>query len=99
MLRGTNSYSNYLFNFTNQQDFLNNISAQEHLAYQIVYDSYTNLVKSGGIVDSDANDTAAGMIYVGWELVSDATTWRYTGKGAGVNYFNSGRYTVVVLSQ
>ena len=100
MLKGTNSFSNYLFNCNSLYSFLNSSIAQEHLAYQIVYDTYTELTNNGVIVDSDTVDTVAGMIYVGWMIGSSAAySWRRYGRGTASNYFNSGRYAVTVLSQ
>jgi len=110
-IRGTNSYNNYNYNVISLTDFLSSIAAQEHLAYQIVYDMYNALVNNGSIQDTDTNDVVAGMIYVGWTLGAGATpttinisgtgayAWRYAGVGVAANQYNSGRYAVIVLSQ
>ena len=96
----TNAYANYLYNTTSLWDFLSNSVAQDHLSYQIIYDSYAALTKNNGITPTDANDVVAGMLGVSWVLgAADAATWRLTGAGAaGIRAYNSGRYAVVVLS-
>jgi len=96
----TNSYANYLYNIQSLSGFLTNTVAQDHLAFQIIYDLYNNLVQAGAIVGTDSAETAAGMIYVGWNLgISGAFDWRYSNIGNGANYYNSGRYAIAVLSQ
>lgn len=96
----TSSYANYLYNVANLTDFLNSKPSQEYLAYQRLYDIYNSLVKADAIVSTDSADVIAGMIYVGWTLGTGAAyTWRYTGVGTGATAFNSGRYSVTVLSQ
>jgi hypothetical protein len=95
----TNSYANYMYNTLSLWDFLNNISAQEHLAYQVLYDLYISLTRNDGISDSDSDDVVAGMLSVAWVLGSSgAASWRQTGQKAGVSAFNSGRYAIAVLS-
>jgi|CryBogDrversion2_4_1035264.scaffolds.fasta_scaffold27104_2 hypothetical protein len=96
----TNSYANYLYNSQSLWDFLDNTPAQDHLAYQILYDSYVTLSRINGITDSDTADTVAGMLSVAWQLGSDgASAWRQTGQGAGADQaFNAGRYVIAVLS-
>ena len=108
---GINSYENYFYNITSLQQFLTTHIAQEHLAYQVVYDLYNALVANGSIQAADSDDVVAGMIYVGWTLgagVSPTYTnasgtgayaWRYFGIGDGANAYNSGRYAVTFLSQ
>jgi hypothetical protein len=110
-IKGSNSYSSYNYNVTSLSTFLASIASQEHLAYQIVYDTYNSLVSNGSIKSSDAEDIVAGMIYVGWTLGvgaqptytnasgTGAYAWRYSGVGKGVNSYNSGRYAIVFLSQ
>jgi len=110
-IRNTNSYANYIYNITSLSGFLSSPVSQDHLAYQMIYDTYRNLYGINAIVSTDSADIAAGMIYVGWDLGVGTTpsygnptgtgayAWRYSGQGAGVNSFNSGRYTVVMLSQ
>ena len=109
--RNTNGYSNYLYNTTRLSDFLSNQVAQEHLAYQRLYDLYNDLTNVGAILSTDTTETVAGMIYVGWVLgVGTSATnsnpagtgawgWRYSGIGSGVNSYNAGRYAITVLSQ
>jgi len=110
-IRNTNSYANYIYNITNLTGFLNSPVSQDHLAYQVIYDTYRNLLGINAIVDSDPPDIVAGMIYVGWELGVGTTpyygnttgtgayAWRYSGQGNGVNAFNSGRYAVIMMGQ
>jgi hypothetical protein len=109
--KNTNSYANYNYNLTTLSEFLNSTTAQEHLAYQLVYDFYNSLNDNGGILATDTTDVIAGMIYVAWTLdaenniirpnsdTSRAYTWRYSGLGNGVDSFNSGRYAITILSQ
>ena len=109
--RNTNAISNYLHNITSQSEFLSSKIAQEQLADQLIYDYYNALVQNGAIVSTDSADTVAGMIYVAWQLgvgstpgVSNAQgtgaySWRYFGNGNGTNSFNSGRYSITVLTQ
>jgi hypothetical protein len=110
-IRGANSYSTYNYNIASLNGFLSSTITQEHLAYQVVYDLYNSLMANGAIVDSDANDVVAGMIYVGWTLGygikptvtspqgTGAYAWRYSGLGKANDQYNSGRYAVTVLSQ
>ena len=95
----TSSYANYLYNTLSLWDFLSNRAAQDHLAYQVLYDLYMDLTKSDGILDADSTDIVAGMLSVAWTLgISGASSWRQTGSGAGIQAFNSGRYAITVLS-
>jgi len=106
-----NAYTNYLYNTTNITTFLNNVNAQEHLAYQLLSDLYSGLVKINAITSTDTVDVVGGMMYVAWVLGigapanntntsgSGAYAWRYHGGGAGTTAFNSGRYAVTILSQ
>ena len=107
----SNGNGNYLYNITNYTDFLNNQSAQDHLAYQILFDINVALSQNGALVSGDAADIIAGMMYVGWALGtgigpgyqypsgSGAWAWRYHAVGDGTNSYVSGRYAVVILSQ
>lgn len=111
--KNTNSYANYIYYITNLQQFTVSISSQEHLAFQILYDLYTNLIQLDAITDTDAPDIVAGMLYVAWTIGagtmpnkdaangSGAYAWRYHGIGAGAasSKFNSGRYAITILSQ
>lgn len=108
---GINDYQNYFYNITSLYGFLDNPAAQEHLAYQYIVDLYTNCTNNNAIQSTDSADVVAGMIYVAWILGAGnspmpssvngtgAWAWRYNNIGAGVNSFNSGRYSVLVLSQ
>lgn len=110
-IKTSNSYASFNYNITSLSGFLSSIAAQEHLAYQVVYDLYNALVANGSIQAADSDDVVAGMIYVGWTLgagVSPTYTnasgtgayaWRYFGIGDGANAYNSGRYAVTFLSQ
>jgi hypothetical protein len=99
-VRSTNSYANYLYNITGLSGFLASAIAQDHLNYQIIYDSYTELSRNGAITATDSAEVVAGMIYVGIMLGTDgAYAWRYTNVGQGARYYNGGRYAVTVLSQ
>jgi hypothetical protein len=110
-VKGSNSYSNYNYNITSLSGFLTTVASQEHLAYQLIYDTYNALVSNGSILSTDSEDVVAGMIYVGWELGTGsqptyanasgtgAYAWRYFGVGAGANAYNSGRYSIAFLSQ
>lgn len=108
---GINAYQNYFYNITSLNNFLSTATAQEHLAYQRLVDIYLTAVDVGTILAGDTADVVAGMMYVAWTLgvgagptISDpngtgAWAWRYNNIGSGINSYNSGRYTVVVLSQ
>jgi len=110
-IRNTNSYANYIYNITSLNGFLNSPASQDHLAYQILYDTYRSLLSVSAITNADSTDIVAGMLYVGWDLGAGATptydnptgtgayAWRYSGQGIGVNSFNSGRYSIVMLGQ
>jgi hypothetical protein len=107
---GINSYQNYFYNITGLNNFLSNAVAQEHLAYQRLVDIYLTSVDVGAITEADNAETVAGMIYVGWTLSvgtsptiaspsgTGAWAWRYNNIGSGTNSYNSGRYSLVVLS-
>jgi hypothetical protein len=107
----TNGYANYLYDNKTLNDFLSNTSAQEYLAYQVIYDLYNNLSKIEAIQDTDSSDVIAGMISVAWVLGVGTTptfahtsgtgayAWRYHNVGAGEIPYNQGRYTMAVLSQ
>lgn len=106
----SNGNGNYAYNVTGYSDFLNNIAAQDNLAYQILFDINLALSQNGALKIGDAADVIAGMMYVGWELGtgnsatyqnlsgSGAWAWRYHAVGAGTNAYISGRYAVVILS-
>jgi hypothetical protein len=108
---GINDYANYFYNITSINEFLNNVTAQEHLAYRKIADLYTECTNVGVIQDTDAIDSQAGLIYVAWTLgvgtgptMSSASgtgawAWRYNNVGSGINSYNSGRYSIAVLSQ
>jgi hypothetical protein len=110
-VKSSNSYVSYNYDATSLTAFLSNVASQEHLAYQVVYDLYNALVANGSIQDSDASDVVAGMIYVGWVLGAGvrptaansigtgAYAWRYSGIGEGANAYNSGRYSITILTQ
>lgn len=107
---GINSYQNYFYNVTSLSGFLTGTIAQEHLAYQRLVDIYITSLDVGAILASDSSETVAGMIYVGWTLSvgtgptianpqgTGAWAWRYNNIGSGANSYNSGRYSVAVLS-
>jgi len=99
-VRSTNSYANYQYNITSLSAFLSSNIAQDHLNYQIIYDTYTELTRNGAIQTTDSAEVVAGMIYVGITLgTSGAHTWRYNNVGQGATSYNSGRYAITVLSQ
>lgn len=110
-IRNSNSYATYNYNITSLAGFLNSVASQEHLAYQIVYDLYNTLAANNAITFDDSADMVAGMIYVAWNLGpglspsigypngTGAYAWRYWGIGDGANLYNSGRYSVTILSQ
>ena len=109
--KNTNGYANYIYNDQSLNGFLNNKIAQEHLAYQVVYDLYNGLALINGITNADSAEVIAGMINVAWNLGvgqapayesssgTGAYAWRYSNIGAGQTPYNTGRYTVTVLSQ
>jgi hypothetical protein len=85
--------------------------AQDHLAYQVLADTYKEAQRYGVVKDTDSDEVVAGMIYVSWRLGvgaagtksapggAGAYAWRYHGFGDnGANYFNTGRYAVTMLS-
>ena len=108
--KNTNSYANYLYSATSLNNFLSSTVSQDHLMYQIIYDTYNQLVSNTAIQPSDSNDIVAGMIYVGYilgvgnqpNLINNTGTgaygWRYSGVGNGSSAYNGGRYAVTVLS-
>ena len=107
----TNSYANYLYNVQNLKGFFTNTVAQDHLAFQYIYDLYNQLTQINAITPTDSADIIAGMIYVAWNLGvgqagsvvnangTGAYAWRYFGIGNGSNSYNTGRYAITVLSQ
>jgi hypothetical protein len=107
----SNGNGNYAYNITNYVDFLNNQSAQDHLAYQLLFDINVALSQNGALKDSDTADIIAGMMYVAWQLGtgnqpgyqypsgSGAWAWRYHAIGNATNAYVSGRYSMVILSQ
>ena len=109
--KNTNGYANYIYDDQSLNSFLNNQLAQEHLAYQIIYDLYNGLILNNGITDTDSAEVIAGMINVAWNLGvgqgpayesatgTGAYAWRYYNTGAGQAPYNTGRYAVAVLSQ
>jgi hypothetical protein len=99
VIRSTNSYSNYIYDTTTIDEFLNSTAGQDHLCYQILYDTYKELTQTGGIQPTDTAETIAGMIYVGWVLGDGAYNWRFSNIGEGAAPFNKGRYAITVLSQ
>jgi hypothetical protein len=110
-IKTASSYASYDYNITSLSSFLSSNAAQEHLAYQAVYDLYNSLVANESIQDTDTDDVIAGMIYVGWTLGvgtkptitqisgTGAYAWRYSGVGNGTNSYNSGRYAITILSR
>ena len=110
-VRSTNSYANYLYDITSLNAFLTSKVAQDHLNYQIIYDTYTELTQNGSILTTDTAEIVAGMISVGIALGTGSTgnstntvgsgayAWRYYNAGQGANAYNSGRYAITVLSQ
>lgn len=111
--KNTNSYANYIYNITNMYGFLNSAPSQEHLAYQILFDLYNEMLQNGAILTADATDVVAGMLYVAWVTGAGSTAtinnangtgayaWRFRSAGSGnlSSAYNSGRYAVTVLSQ
>jgi hypothetical protein len=109
--KNTNSYANYIYDADSISSFLSHTSGQEHLAYQVIYDLYNNLVLNNGIQSSDSAEVIAGMIAVAWQLGAGigptssnlsgtgAYAWRHFNLGNGTNSYNSGRYAASVLSQ
>lgn len=109
--KNTNSYANYIYDADSISSFLSHTTGQEHLAYQVIYDLYNELVLNNGIQATDSAEVVAGMIAVAWQLGAGtgavstnlngtgAYAWRYAGLGNGVSAYNSGRYAITVLSQ
>lgn len=107
----TNGYANYLYDNKTLNDFLSNTSAQEYLAYQVIYDLYNDLTRIEAIQPSDTIEMIAGMISVAWDLGAGTTqtienpqgtgafAWRYYNIGDGAAAYNNGRYSIAVLSQ
>jgi hypothetical protein len=105
-----NSYEDYSYNIKNLNGFLTNQAAQDHLAYQLLIDTYSACINSGAIQDADNTQTIAGMISVAWTLGTGtgptpsesngtgAWAWRYNNVGSGAVSYNQGRYAVAVLS-
>ncbi|CAB4128999.1 hypothetical protein UFOVP112_122 [uncultured Caudovirales phage] len=109
--KNTNSYANYIYNSNNLTEFLTNTTAQDHLAYQIIYDLYNELSLINAITTEDTPEIVAGMISVAWLFGAGtkpsgknmtgtgAYAWRYFNVGSCVDAYNSGRYAITVLSQ
>jgi hypothetical protein len=105
------TYADYLSEVANINDFLNNTSAQEFLAYQRLEDLYSNCVKIAAIKTNDTADVVAGMLYVAWTLGAGtaatlnntngtgAYAWRYFSVGTGASYYTAGRYAITILSK
>jgi hypothetical protein len=105
------TYANYLSEVANINDFLNNTSAQEFLAYQRLGDLYSDCVKIAAIKTNDTADVVAGMLYVAWSLGAGtaatlnnttgtgAYAWRYFSVGVGASYYTAGRYAITILSK
>ena len=111
-LRNTvNTYENYFYTATSQDEFIKNIILQDHLAYQILNDLPDALFANESITAADPVDIVAGMVYVGWSLGpgsaadtsnpagTGAYAWRFYNQGNGINSFNSGRYAVISIGQ
>lgn len=108
---GINDYANYFYNINSINEFFTNTTAQEHLAYRQIADLYTGCLNAGVIESTDSVDSVAGLIYVAWTLgvggsptIADpngtgAWAWRYNNIGSGTNSYNSGRYSIIILSQ
>jgi hypothetical protein len=105
---GINQYANYFYNCTSLTDFQNNITAQEHLAYQQIVNLYYALLDINAIKSDDTADIVAGMISVSLTLGvgtpsgenplgTGAYAWRYFGASDATDAFNAGRYSVLVL--
>jgi hypothetical protein len=105
------SYAFYNYDVSGLTDFLSNSTAQEHLAYELIYDLFIDSIKIGVIKITDTAEVVAGMLYVCWELgvgtppdATDASgtgayAWRYSNLGTAARYYNSGRYAVNILSR
>ena len=105
------TYADYLTEVANINDFLNNTSAQELLAYQRLVDLYSDCVKVAAIKINDTADVVAGMLYVAWALGAGtaatlnnttgtgAYAWRYFSVGSGASYYTAGRYAITILSK
>lgn len=103
-------YAPWVHYATSLQSFLSYPVSQCQLAYKYIFDIYNELTKIGAIKTTDTADVIAGMIYVGWVLgVGTPTTatmpqgtgayaWRFYNVGSGAQAYNSGRYSVTVLS-
>ena len=90
--------TNYSYGVSSMQGFLAGTAAQDHLIYQILFDTYAGLVKNGGIRAADSTDVCSGMMYAGLNLgIVNAQIWRTSGIGNGIAPFNSGRYAITVL--
>lgn len=105
------TYANYLEDITSLNGFLSNPTAQELLAYGILLNLYNEAVRVKSIQSTDSADVMAGMLYVSWQLGpgtmasstnphgTGAFAWRYFNEGSGADYYNAGRYSIVVLSK
>lgn len=105
------TYAPYNYDVSGLSDFLSNTTAQEHLAYEILYDFYVNSIKIGVIKITDTPEIVSGVLYVCWEIGvgsppdaqnnsgTGAYAWRYSNLGNVARFYNSGRYAATVLSR
>jgi hypothetical protein len=105
------TYADYLTEVASINNFLNDTSAQELLAYQRLVDLYSECVKVAAIKINDPADVVAGMLYVAWVLGAGtaptlnnttgtgAYAWRYFSVGSGASYYTAGRYAITILSK
>jgi len=92
---------------TSQDDFFNSPALQDSIMYAALSKYYTELLANGGILPADDVCTAAGMMFVAYQLRSSAAAknWRDTGvandplnKVGGEVFYNHGRYAIDILA-
>ncbi len=101
----------YNFTVSSCTDFLNNRIAQDYLAYRIIEDLYSMMIKNTAVLANDSAEVTAGMLAVAWYVGTGtrptaaningtgAYAWRYAGVGTADDYYAQGRYSVAVLSR
>ena len=89
-----------------QDDFFSSPAQQDSIMYTAFSTYYTELISNSGITSADDVCTAAGMMFVAYQMRSSATakTWRDNGSVSdalgqdGVVYYNHGRYAIDILA-
>ena len=89
-----------------QDDFFSSPALQDSIMYAAFSAYYTELLANSSILPTDDVCTAAGMMFVAYQMRSSATakTWRNNGSvfdvqgQDGAVYYNHGRYAIDILA-